>query len=101
MATPKFSPSDRCNSPPEGHNAGYKDTAKLKLPFSGQWFVYQGGHGVFDNAYQVTDDQQFAVDFVLLKNGSPFEGDATQERTVLLFWSTGVGPRPTAGWCER
>ena len=59
-------------SPPEGHNAGYKDTTKLKLPFSGQWLVYQGGHGVFDNAYQMTDDQQFAMDFVLLKNGHPF-----------------------------
>ena len=67
------------DSPPEGHNAGYKDTTKLKLPFSGEWLVYQGGHGVFNNAYQATEDQRFAMDFVLLKNGSPFEGDAYEE----------------------
>ncbi len=80
------------NSPPEGHNAGYKDTAKLKLPFNGQWFVYQGGHGVFDNAYQVTDDRQFAVDFVLLKNGSPFEGDASKNEQFYCFGQPVLAP---------
>jgi Peptidase family M23 len=71
--------------PPEGHNAGYKDTAKLKLPFSGQWIVYQGGHGVFNNAYQLSEDQQFAIDFVPLKNGSPFEGDGTKNEQFYCF----------------
>ena len=72
-------------SPPEGHNAGYKDTAKLKLPFSGQWLVSQGGHGVFNNEYQMSDDEQFAIDFVLLKNGSPFEGDSTKNEQFYCF----------------
>ncbi len=71
--------------PPEGHNAGYKDTVKLRLPFSGQWIVYQGGHGVFNNAYQLSDNQQFAIDFGLLKNGSPFEGDPTKNEQFYCF----------------
>jgi hypothetical protein len=79
-------------SPPEGHNAGYKDTTKLKLPFSGQWLVYQGGHGIFDNAYQMTDDRQFAIDFVLLKNGSPFEGDATTNEQFYCFGQPVLAP---------
>ncbi len=79
-------------SPPEGHNAGYKDTTKLKLPFSGQWLVYQGGHGVFNNGYQMTDDRQFAMDFVLLKNGSPFEGDATANEQFYCFGQPVLAP---------
>ena len=59
-------------SPPESHNAGYLDSTKLKLPFSGEWLVLEGGHGLFNNVYQATDDQRFAMDFVLLKNGHPF-----------------------------
>ncbi len=80
------------SSPPEGHNAGYKDTAKLKLPFSGQWFVYQGGHGVFNNSYQMNDDQRFAMDFILLKNGSPFEGDSTTNENFYCFGQPLLSP---------
>jgi hypothetical protein len=80
------------SSPPEGHNAGYKDTTRLKLPFSGQWLVYQGGHGVFDNAYQMSEDRQFAMDFVLLKNGSPFEGDATTNEQFYCFGQPVLAP---------
>jgi hypothetical protein len=79
-------------SPPESHNAGYKDTTKLKLPFSGQWLVDQGGHGVFDNIYQMTDDRQFAMDFVLLKDGSLFEGDATKNEQFYCFGQPVLAP---------
>jgi peptidase M23-like protein len=79
-------------SPPEGHNAGYKDTNKLKLPFSGQWLVYQGGHGVFDDVYQAIEEQQFAMDFVLLKNGVPFEGDASTNEQFFCFGQPVLAP---------
>ena len=72
-------------TPPEGHNAGYKDTAKLMLPFSGQWFVYQGGHGIFDNVNEMAEEQRFAIDFILLKNNSPFEGDASTNEQFYCF----------------
>ena len=80
------------SSPPEGHNAGYKDSTKLKLPFSGQWLVYQGGHGAFNNVYQMSEDQQFAIDFVLLKDGSPFEGDATTNEQFYCFGRPVLAP---------
>jgi hypothetical protein len=77
---------------PEGHNAGYKDNAKLQLPFSGQWLVYQGGHGIFNNGYQMIEDQRFAMDFVMLKNGSPFEGDATTNEQFYCFSQPVLAP---------
>ena len=79
-------------SPPEGHNAGYKDTTKFRLPFAGTWLVYLGGHGLFDNVYQQTDDQQFAMDFILLKNGVPFSGDASTNEQFYCFGQPVLAP---------
>ncbi len=79
-------------SPPEGPDAGYQDTTKLKLPFSGQWLVLEGGHGIFNNVYQMSEDQQFAIDFALLKNGSPFEGDGTKNEQFYCFGQPVLAP---------
>ena len=58
----------------EGRYAGYQGTAKLRLPFNGEWLVYQGGRSPFENGYAVSDDQRFGVDFVYLKDGRLFSG---------------------------
>jgi hypothetical protein len=79
-------------SPPEGHNAGYKDTTKFKLPFADKWLVYLGGHGLINNGYQQTEDQQFAMDFILLKNGVPFSGDATTNEQFYCFGQPVLAP---------
>ncbi|HUI85486.1 MAG TPA: M23 family metallopeptidase [Candidatus Binatia bacterium] len=61
-------------TPAEGRYAGYQDTAKLRLPFNGEWLVYQGGRTQFENAYALSDDQRFGVDFVYLKDNRMFSG---------------------------
>ncbi len=58
----------------EGAYAGYQDTAKLKLPFNGEWLVYQGGRIPFDNPYAYDDAHRYALDFASLKNGHLFSG---------------------------
>ncbi len=58
----------------EGRYAGYTDEAKLRLPFEGEWLVYQGGRTPFDNAYAGSDELRFAMDFVYTKNGRLFSG---------------------------
>lgn len=58
----------------EGAYAGYQDTAKLKLPFNGEWLVYQGGRIPFDNPYAYDDAHRYALDFAYLKNGHLFSG---------------------------
>ncbi len=58
----------------EGRYAGYQDTATLKLPFNGEWLVYQGGRNPFENGYSLSDDQRYGLDFVYLKNGRLFSG---------------------------
>lgn len=58
----------------EGRFAGYQDTAKLKLPFKGEWLVYHGGRNFFENPYSALDDTRFALDFVYLQNNHLFSG---------------------------
>jgi len=58
----------------EGKYAGYEDTAKLKLPFNGEWLVYQGGRTPFDNAYALDDNTRYGMEFAYVKNGRLFTG---------------------------
>jgi Peptidase family M23 len=69
----------------QGRFGGYKDSTRLKLPFAGEWFVYQGGRNAFQNANFNNDDQRFALDFALLKNGRPFSGDGTDNSDYYCF----------------
>jgi hypothetical protein len=58
----------------EGRYAGYQDTTKLKLPFQGEWLVYNGGRNIFNNPYAMVDDMRFALDFAYVKDGHLFSG---------------------------
>lgn len=58
----------------EGRYAGYQDTAKLRLPFNGEWLVYHGGRNFFENPYASLDDTRFALDFVYLQDNHLFSG---------------------------
>ncbi len=69
-----FPPPRPMHTIAEGRYAGYQDTAKLKLPFEGEWLVYHGGRNIFQNPYSMADDTRFAMDFVYLKNGQLFTG---------------------------
>jgi len=63
----------------EGRYAGYEDTAKLNLPFRGEWLVYQGGRNIFENVYAASDELRYAVDFVFLKDGRLYSGTGKLE----------------------
>jgi len=78
--------------PPEGRYAGYKDTAKLRLPFNGEWFVAQGGHTVFENNYMQSDEQKFALDFVLLKSGRAYTVDSSANESFYCFGQPILAP---------
>ena len=77
---------------PEGRYAGYQDTAKLRLPFNGDWFVLQGGHSVFDNAYMQSEEGRFSIDFAKLKNGRPLSGDPSKNESFYCFGEPILAP---------
>ncbi len=74
-----FPPPRPVQTVAEGRYAGYEDTAKLNLPFRGEWLVYQGGRNSFENVYAASDELRYAVDFVLLKDGRMFSGTGKLE----------------------
>jgi Peptidase family M23 len=78
--------------PYQGRFGGYKDETKLKLPFSGEWFVDQGGRSVFLNGNYLSEEQRFAIDFVLLKNGRVFTGDGTDNTQYYCFGQPVLAP---------
>jgi len=78
--------------PYQGRFGGYKDVTKLKLPFSGEWFVDQGGRSAFLNAYFLSDDQRFSLDFLLLKNGRVFSGEGTENSQYFCFGQPILSP---------
>jgi len=78
--------------PYQGRFGGYKDATKLKLPFSGEWFVDQGGRSAFQNGNFLSDDQRFSSDFVLLKNGHAYNGDGTDSAQYFCFGQPVLAP---------
>jgi len=79
-------------TPSQGRYGGYKDVTKLKLPFAGEWYVFQGGRSAFQNGYFLLDDQRFSLDFVLLKDGRPFRGDGGENSDYYCFGQPVLAP---------
>jgi hypothetical protein len=84
-----FPPPKPMRTIAEGRYAGYEDTAKLNLPFKGEWLVYQGGRNVFENGYSIADDQRYNMDFVFLKDGRMFSGPGVMSGKVEDYYCFG------------
>ena len=70
----------------------YKDTAKLRLPFTGDWFVYQGGRLVYQNPNALRDAERFAMAFTVLKDGRPFSGDGSKNEQFYCYGQPVLAP---------
>lgn len=72
-------------NPAESRFLDYKDKTKLKLPVSGDWFVYQGGRSTFENYHAAANVNRFALDLVVLKDGHPYSGDGSSNEQFYSF----------------
>lgn len=77
---------------PESPLASYKDAVKLKLPFTGEWFVYQGGRNIVTNSHVTDEDTQFQLDFALLHNYRPFKTDGSKNEDYYCFGQPILAP---------
>lgn len=58
----------------------YQTKTPLRLPFTGEWFVFWGGRTVAENYHAATVDQRFAYDLVVTRNGKTHpEGKTANE----------------------
>ena len=55
----------------------YQTKTELHLPFEGQWYVYWGGRTIDQNYHAADRAQRFALDLVVRKSETTFEGEPT------------------------
>ncbi|HEY4931303.1 MAG TPA: peptidoglycan DD-metalloendopeptidase family protein [Terriglobales bacterium] len=83
----------RPDPPPTGNRfSDYKGTTKLRLPFNGDWFVYQGGRFVYQNPNAYKDAERYAMAFTVLKDGRPFSGDGTKNEQFYCYGQPVLAP---------
>lgn len=63
----------------------YETKAPLRLPFEGEWTVVWGGRTVAENYHAATQDQRFAYDLVVMRDGSTHAGDGTSNEQYFCF----------------
>jgi hypothetical protein len=81
-------------SPPATGNrfVDYKDTTKLRLPFEGDWFVYEGGRDIYENSNAYRDAERYALVFTVLKDGRPFSGDGSKNEQYYCYGQPVMSP---------
>ncbi len=77
---------------PSNRYVDYKVQTKLKLPFNGEWFVYQGGRDIYQNANAFHDAERYSMDFTVLKDGQPFSGDGTKNEQFYCYGQPVAAP---------
>lgn len=55
----------------------YQTKTALRLPFEGDWYVFWGGRTVEQNYHAAHPSQRFALDLVVMRDGSSHAGDGT------------------------
>jgi len=83
----------RPDPPPTGNRfVDYKDTTKLRLPFNGDWFVYEGGRFIYQNPNAYRDAERYAMTFTVLKDGRPFSGDGSKNEQFYCYGQPVLAP---------
>lgn len=70
--------------PPDPH-AGYRQHARLRLPFDGTWWVFWGGATERQNYHALSLDQRHAWDILVWRNGGTHRGDGKRLEDYWAF----------------
>jgi len=89
VASLRFQPAPQ----PSGHRfVDYKDTAKLRLPFDGDWFVYAGGRDIYQNSNAYSAAERYSLVFTFLKDGRPYSGDGSKNEDYYCYGQPVLAP---------
>jgi hypothetical protein len=70
---------------PGNRFADYQNKTTLKLPFTGDWFVYQGGRLPYQTPNAFKDMEAYELSFAVLKDGRPFSGDGSKNEQFYCY----------------
>ncbi|MFQ5982570.1 MAG: M23 family metallopeptidase, partial [Woeseiaceae bacterium] len=63
----------------------YDTKAYLRLPVTGEWFVFWGGRSVEQNYHAAVRDQRFAYDLLVVQDGKSHRGDGKQSEQYFCW----------------
>lgn len=70
----------------------YEQQCELTVPFRGEWFVFWGGRTVEQNYHAVSKTQRFAIDLVVMKDGTTHTGEGTALGDYFAFGQELLAP---------
>jgi len=69
-----------------------RNTTKMKLPFNEEWYVFWGGTIEAQNYHLAYENQQYAYDILMVKDGASFSGDSTKNESYFVFGKEIIAP---------
>ena len=72
----------------------YQTKSELSLPFRGVWYVFWGGRALPQNQHARVNDQRFAYDLVIMKEGATHTGDGKRNEDYHCFGLPILAPGP-------
>lgn len=70
----------------------YETKTALRLPFTGEWYVFWGGRTLEQNYHSAHPSQRFAYDIVIRRDGSSHQGDGTALEQYYCWGQPVVAP---------
>ena len=77
---------------PEGLSVLERNSTEMQLPFNGEWYVFWGGTEIEDNYHLAYNNQKFAYDLGMTRNGKTFKGDRTKNENFYVFGEEILAP---------
>lgn len=65
---------------------------KYRMPVKEEWFVYWGGTNVLNNYHYTLPQQRYAYDLVIVRDGSTYDGDPTENDSYYAFGKDVLAP---------
>ncbi|MFL0353133.1 M23 family metallopeptidase [Xanthomarina sp. GH4-25] len=69
-----------------------RNTTKMILPFKEEWMVFWGGTNKEQNYHVAYENQQFAYDILMVKDGVSFNGDPKNNESYYVFGKDIIAP---------
>ncbi|WP_299271831.1 peptidoglycan DD-metalloendopeptidase family protein [uncultured Psychroserpens sp.] len=69
-----------------------RNTTKMILPFKEEWFVFWGGTNVGQNYHVAYENQQYAYDILIMKDGVSHKGDSKVNENYYVFGKDIIAP---------
>src|SRR5699024_11087661 len=65
---------------------------QFKPPFAGKWLVFWGGTNALVNYHYAYENQRYAYDFLVMKDGQTYDGDAKKNESYHAFGKNVLAP---------